>query len=63
LSFPGAGLPEVGSRVRVYERILLKKGLLGEFEIIGADRGAAVARPVGRVDLELIRPSDEAIAF
>ncbi len=63
LAFPGDSLPEVGSRVRVHQRLLFKTIVRGEFEVVGINGKTVIAKPLGDIDLEQIRPADEAVAF
>lgn len=64
LQFPGNRLPAIGSTVQVYQKmILVKRDLLGEFRVIGVQGNAVVAQPIGKIDLELILPGDEAAAI
>lgn len=63
VQFPGNRLPAVGSKVQVYQKVLIKRDLLGEFRVVDVQGNAVVAQPLGRIDLDLILNGDEATAI
>lgn len=61
-AFPANALPEVGSRVMVYQKLLFKRVLIGELDVVKVDDGIVSARPLKDTTLELVVNGDEAVA-
>lgn len=58
LRFPGGTKPEVGSRVQVHHRYLMKTALVGELEIVAVGSDMITARAVDNTNLSKIGSGD-----